>query len=661
MYELLFSPCAIGTLTIPNRIVMEPMQNYLAREDGKCSDRDVAFLTARAKGGVGLIQTGTICVDLETGRPNRHVLALDRDSQIDSFRAMTEAVHRQGTCIFAELFHPGRQGNCGLNGGRPLLAPSETVCSFSNQPARSMTEEECGWMADKFVSAAQRAKEAGFDGVTLHCAHGYLLGEFLSPYTNLRGDAYGGSPQGRAKLVVDILRGIRARCGSLPIAIRLSADEFLDRIGLPRQRGVTVELAGEYARMFAAAGADAIDVSAGIYETMNTAWEPSGFRQGWKTHLAQSVREQVSVPVICTSVIRDPAFAEQLLSDGVCDFVGSARAFLAEPQWANRARQGREKDIRPCLSCLHCFDTLLRADETGEPPRCAVNPEACRESDFSDPRANGRGRCVAIVGGGPAGMEAARVLALRRFQPVVLERSGRLGGQLNLAGIPPTKERFCALVDYYRRQLELLRVEVRLNTEATPALLRALKPDAVVIASGAVENRPDFPIDSGARVYSVEAALTGRADWSGIRVAVIGAGPTGMETADFLAGQSAQVVLCDQNDAGADTMYFQNYMDLLSRLEGKGVLRRNNCRVTEVRREGCELSTSCGRDFLPCDAVVLALGNHPNQSLTGDVRGFCDQVLVVGDAAWGRNCAAAVQGAHDAAYRLLETSAVCWN
>lgn len=494
MFELLFSPCRIGTLTIPNRLVMEPLQNYLAGPDGTCSDRDTAFYVERAKGGVGLIQTGTICVDLKTGRANRRVLALDRDSQIGSFRAMTDAVHRQGTYIFAELFHPGRQGSAALNGG-VMLAPSETICGFMRQPTRVMTESECAAMAEKFVSAAVRAKEAGFDGVTLHCAHGYLLQEFLSPYTNLRCDAYGGNVQGRAKIVVDILSGIRQRCGSFPVVVRLCGDEFLDTVGLRKERGITPALAAEYARMFQQAGADAIDVSAGLYETMNTAWEPAGYPQGWKTNLAKTIRAAVSVPVICTSVIREAAFAEQLLADGVCDFVGSARAYLADPCWPHKVRRGREAEIVPCLSCLHCFDTLLRCDTTGQPLECTVNPEGCRETLFSDPQADGRGRTVVIAGGGVAGMEAARVLALRRFRPVILEQGDVLGGQLNLAARVPWKERFGRLLDYYRHQMEALRVEVHLNTPATVDEIRILKPDAVIVATGSRENQPNFPVE----------------------------------------------------------------------------------------------------------------------------------------------------------------------
>ncbi len=649
MFETLFTPGRIGMVTIPNRVVMEPLQNYLAEPDGCCSDADVAFYARRAKGGVGLIQTGTVCVDLKTGRANERVMALDRDDQIPSFRRLTEAVHRYGTVIFAELYHPGRQGFASLNGDRPMLAPSVTQCALVKQPTRAMTEAECQWMTEKFVSAAQRAQNAGFDGVTLHCAHGYLLHNFLSPYTNHRTDAYGGSSEGRAKLVVDIIRGIRARCGGFPILVRMNGDDFLDMLGLPKTAGITKELAAEYARIFIEAGADAIDVSAGIYETMNTSWEPSGYPQGWKAYLAKYIRSKVSKPVICTSVIRDAAFAEQLIQDGTCDFVGSARAFLADPDWVKKSRGARVCQICPCISCLYCFSSLLYS-RPGMGMRCTVNPEACQETHYTELKTNGGGRTVVIAGGGLAGMECARVLALRRFHPIVLERSDELGGQLHLAHVPPEKYRLEQLMRYFRRQMEVLHVDVRLNTTATPELIRSLKPEGVIIATGSKETKPRFPAEAD-KICSVADVLSGKIDLAEQQVAVVGCGATGMEVADYLAEQGAHVTLCDRNDDPSYAMYFQNYMDLRIRLAKEKVAFRLGSEVTAVTTEGCQFADG---GVLKCDRVVLALGTSPNQSLTEDVRLFCEEVAVVGDAGFGRNFTGAMLASYDTAYHFMD-------
>ena len=649
MYETLFAPGRIGTVTIPNRVVMEPLQTYLAEPDGCCSDADVAFYARRAKGGVGLIQTGTVCVDLKTGRANERVMALDRDRQIPSFRRLTDAVHRYGTVIFAELYHPGRQGFSALNGGVPMMAPSVTTCKLVKQPTRAMSEGECQWMAEKFISAGKRAQEAGFDGVTLHCAHGYLLHNFLSPYTNHRTDAYGGSTEGRAKLVVDIIRGIRKSCGGFPVLIRLNGDDFMELLGLPKSAGITKELAAEYARIFVDAGADAIDVSAGIYETMNTSWEPSGYPQGWKAYLANYIRSNVHCPVICTSVIRDAAYAEQLIQEGTCDFVGSARAFLADPDWAKKSREGRENEICPCISCLNCFSSLLYS-RPGQGMRCTVNPEGCQETHYADLKTNGGGRTVVIVGGGLAGMECARVLALRKFHPVLLERSDKLGGQLHLAQIPPEKYRLEQLRKYLCRQMEVLRVDVRLHTPATPELLRGLKPEGIVLATGSVETKPDFTVEQSV-VCSAADALSGQQDFAGQRVAVVGCGATGMEVADYLADQGAKVTLCDGNDDPSCAMYVQNYMDLRIRLAKKKVDFRLGSEVTAVTAAGCQFADG---GVLPCDRAVLALGMKPNQSLAEAVQGLYSEVALVGDAAFGRNFTGAMLASFDTAYHFMD-------
>lgn len=649
MYETLFAPGQIGTVTIPNRIVMEPLQNYLAEPDGCCSDADVAFYTRRARGGVGLIQTGTVCVDLKTGRANERVMALDRNQQIPSFRRLTSAVHRHGTVIFAELYHPGRQGLCSLNGDVAMMAPSVTECKLVKQPTRAMTEGECQWMTEKFISAARRAQEAGFDGVTLHCAHGYLLHNFLSPYTNHRTDAYGVNAEGRARIVVDIIRGIRKECGGFPIMVRLNGDDFMELLGLPKTAGITKELAAEYARLFVAAGADAMDVSSGIYETMNTSWEPSGYPQGWKAYLAKYIRSKVDRPVICTSAIRDASYAEQLIQDGACDFVGSARAFLADPDWVKKSREGREKEICPCISCLNCFSSLLYSPP-GMGVRCTVNPEGCQETRYSDLKTNGGGRTIVIVGGGLAGMECASVLARRRFQPILLEQSDRLGGQLHLAHVPPEKYRLERLMQYFCHQMEVLHVDVRLHTPATAELVRSLKPEAVIIATGSVEATPSFPVDEN-KVCSVSDVLSGKVNLAGQRVAVAGCGATGMEVADALSDRGAYVTLCDGNDDPSCAMYFQNYMDIRLRLAKKKVQFRLGSEVTEVTAEGCRFADG---GALNCDWVVLALGTYPNQSLAEDVRRFCGEVAVVGDAAYGRNFTGAMLSSFDTAYHLMD-------
>ena len=381
MRPYLSSPGQIGALTVKNRVIMEAMGNALSNLDGSMSAEDIAFYEARAKGGVGLIMSEAVSVASNSGRANPRNLCIDDDRLIPGYRQLMDALHPYGCAFFVELYHPGRQGDSALNGGRRMFAPSAIQCGLTHQPVIAMTTEEIACMVQKFINGAIRCQKAGVDGVLIHAAHGYLINQFLSPYTNHRTDHYGGSVANRARIALEIIHGIRDACGpEFPIAIRISACEYLDYIGLPREAGITLELSKEYAKLFQAAGADLLDVSSGIYETMNTAWEPTGFDQGWKVELAHELKQVVEIPVVCTAMIREPDYAEGLLKDGVCDFVGSARAHLADPEWTNKALEGRDEDIRPCISCLNCMKTMACGEM-----HCAVNAQGAFECTRTPP------------------------------------------------------------------------------------------------------------------------------------------------------------------------------------------------------------------------------------------------------------------------------------
>lgn len=651
MYEKLFSPAKLGRLEIKNRVVMEPMGNCLAALDGSCTDEDAAFYAERAKGGTGLIIAETTSVDYEHGRANLHNLALHCDENIPSFRKLADAVHEYGSHVFVELYHPGRQGMCIINQNEPMAAPSVTECQSVHQPTREMTTQECYEMVDKYVSAAVRAQKAGIDGVMLHAAHGYLLTQFLSPYTNKRTDEFGGSLENRARIVLLIMKGIREKCGDYPMAIRISADEFLDTIGLPKEAGITLEMSKEYAKMFEEAGCDAIDVSCGIYETMNTAWEPAGYDQGWKAYLAAEIKKTVSIPVFCTSLIRDPAYAEKLLNDGVCDFVGSARQQFADPEWANKAMQGREKEIRKCISCLNCMATLMFADATEVPCQCAVNIAGGSELKYGKFKEDGDGRTVVVIGAGPAGLEAARVLAMRGFKPVVLEKSSKIGGQLVFASAPPKKEKLNWLVDYYRSQCEKYGIEIRLNTPATEELVRSLQPYGVIVASGSVPVMPgSIEGIRGKNVYTVADILSGNKKFFGKNIIVVGSGMSGLETAEYLAFEGNTVSVYEMADTIGPDMFFQNMIDVQSRLAIHDVQQYPKHKLVRITEDGCEfeLTESGEQKTVTADAVIVSLGVRPAPVDMSSLEGV--KVVTVGDAVKGGKIRSAVEGGFMAAF-----------
>ena len=648
MNKILGSPCKVGKIEIKNRTVLEPMGNGLSELDGGVSPEEIAYYVERAKGGVGLVITETASVDSVTGRANPRNLCVDRDELIPGYKKLADAVHEAGSTIFVEIYHPGRQGMSMFNGNRKMFAPSEIECQAVHQPVVAMTIDDIKTLQQKFVEGAVRMQKAGIDGVEVHCAHGYLLNQFLSPYTNKRDDEYGGSPENRARFILDIIKGIREACGpDYPIAVRFSANEYLDYNGLDPKEGITLELSTQYAKMFEAAGADLLDVSAGIYETMNVAWEPTGFEQGWKSELAREIKKVVSVPVICTALIRDPAYAEQLLEAGDCDFVGSARAYLADPAWAAKAIAGEDDDIRQCISCLNCMKGLMATGVV----KCAVNPQGCMEVTRSDIKKDGNGRVVAVIGAGPAGLEAAKTLAIRGFAVTLFEKNAEGGGALLQAAKPPHKDKICAYIKYMKGQMDKLGVKVVLNCSPTPDDIAKLDPYAVFVAAGASPVVPrSIPGIMGENIYSVEDVLMEKVDLSGKTVAVIGGGMTGLETAEYLAAHGSTVSIFEMLPEVARGEHFQNIIDIQHRI---GMLPQNvNHKLTAIEDGKCFFEKEDGTKVeFACDAVVTSMGMRPNTEFAEQFASF-PNFKVLGTNVQYSSIAPATESGFMAAYEL---------
>lgn len=648
---ILGTPCKIGKLEIKNRIVMEAMGNGLSELNGDVSSADIAFYEARAKGGVGLIMSEAVSVDSVTGRANPRNMCIDKDAQIAPLAEMMKVLHKYDCKYFVELYHPGRQGVDELNTGKGMFAPSDVECQCVHQPIHPMTKEDIDYLVDKFVSGAVRSQKAGCDGVLLHAAHGYILTQFLSPYTNKRTDEYGGSAEGRAKIVIEIIGKIRERCGEdFPIGIRLSACEYLDYNGLPRDEGITLELSKEYVRMFEAAGVDLIDVSSGIYETMNTSWEPVGFEQGWKTELAAGIKEITTLPVVCTSVIRDPMFAEQLLEDGVCDFVGSARQHFADPDWSNKALAGMNEDIRPCISCLNCMKTLSYSNA-----KCAINALGGRETEFDELVKDGDNRKVVIIGGGPAGMEAARVLATRGFSVKLYEQKTCLGGLFRLASLPPCKAKMQKFNQYLETQIRKLGVEIALGVCPTSDDIKADNPYAVLVAAGTDASMPPIEglsnaVESG-RAFTVERVLDAEEPIKGKKILVLGGGMSGLETAEYLDAVGNDVSVYEMLGEFAHEEHFQNIIDIMHRI---GHLSLNSeHKLVKVDKEACEFELKdSSHKRVPYDYIVIALGMRGKTYAKNLEEAGIEDVHVIGTNKKFGSVAVAIADAFEEAYKL---------
>lgn len=684
-YTKLFSEGKIGNVTLKNRIVMSPMVLGTGGLDGTPGEQMMQYYEERARGGVGLIITEATRVDEKHGPLAPRQLAMSKDRHIEPFARMVKRVHRHGTKIFCQLHHPGRQNLSLLVAtwrmseaiGRhwhgywniffqvaqhaelvektgilpPVTAPSPVPCRLQKQKTRALKTEEIKELVIEFGAAARRVQLAGADGVELHGAHGYLIQEFLSPYTNRRTDEYGGSFENRMRFITEIIAEIRRQCGKdFPIIARISVDEFYREIGDPADEGITLDEGIRIAKKLEECGIDAIDVSSASYETMNYWLEPTSFQTGWRSYLAKAVKENVSIPVLAANLIRSPEQAEQQLEEGIQDFISLGRPLLADPDWANKAKSGHPEDIRRCICCLWCFESMLNGAVRNKPGQCAVNPRTCREVGIpKEPKKDGDGRIVAIVGAGPAGLTAAEMLGKRGFQPIVFEKMPFTGGQLQLADKPPRKEKIDWCFEDLEHAARKAGAEIRLNTKADAASLKELQPYAVIVATGGDAVHPSIPGADQPHVCTVTEILNGSVKLEGKAVAVIGSGMTGLETADLLAEQGNQVTIVEMADEIAPGIYHQHTDDILPRLQSLGVEILTGWKLACIGQKDITLEPSCGGAQIqkPAQQVVMSVGVRSNNGLYEEIKNQFERVFLIGDAKKIGRIAQATHGAYD--------------
>jgi 2,4-dienoyl-CoA reductase-like NADH-dependent reductase (Old Yellow Enzyme family)/thioredoxin reductase len=657
MYELLFKEGKIGSMTVPNRIAMTAMGNHMARPGGEVSDIDVGFYATRAAGGVGLVILECLAIDYANGKGNVQQMSADDDRFIPGLKRLADAIHEQGSVVAAQIYHPGRQGIAELNGVESMMAPSDVECQAVHQPVHAMSKDEIDEVIAKFAAAARRCKTAGIDAVEIHGAHGYLITQFMSPYTNKRTDKYGGNLENRLRFLREIMEAIRTEVGpDYPIIVRISVDEHLEFVGAPTE-GIHLDEGIEIARHVEKFGADALDISCGIYETMNTAWEPVGFDEGWKIDGPARVKEVVNIPVIGVSVIRNPDYAEKILAEGKVDYVGSARQFFADPEWGVKIKEGRTDEIRRCISCMYCMETLMEADITGATVACAINYQGGREAAYGDAALSkdGNGRTVAIIGAGPAGLEASIVLARRGFKPVIFEQASEAGGQLLLASKPPKKEKMLWLLDYHLAMREKLGVEIRYGAVATLDDISTLNPYAVIVAQGSTPLLPGSisgldqdNVFTPPQILNEEVTLTGK------KIGVIGTGMTGIETAEYLADAGNTVTLFEMVDDIGPGLFFQNLIDVMSRLGAHQPEIYTKHRLVRIDGDTAVFETTDTGEVkeFTFDAFLVSLGVKPNADLVEELKTSFERVYVVGDALKGGRLASAIGDGYKVAFEL---------
>ncbi len=620
-FKRLFEPGQIGHMQVKNRIVMPPMGTGYHDKGGYVSQRFTDYLEARARGGVGLIIIEVTAPSLECN-VSGYQLTLGDDSYIPGFRDLAEVVHRHGARIAVQLQHSSWELR---NGERVQVGPSAVtvparVMGVSGTPPHELTPDEISQRVQWFAAAAGRAKDADLDGVEVHGAHQYLVASFLSPSTNQRTDKYGGTVENRARFMIEIIRAIRETVGpDFPVWPRINGQEF----GF--EDGLTIEQTKQTVPMFVEAGADAIHVSAyGAFSFAIRA--PICDIPGYQIPLAEEVKKVTSVPVIAVGRL-DAELGEQILEEGKADFVAIGRRLLADPELPNKTATGRLDEIIPCINCMDCIE---RPVTEGRGTACAVNAATGREREYRIQPAD-RVKKVVVVGGGPAGMEAARVAALRGHRVTLYEKAPRLGGQLIAAALPPHKEEIAPLIEYMSDQLTRAGADVRTNVEATPEVITKDKPDAVVIAVGGIPIIPEMPGVNSPNVVTAQDVLSGRE--VGQNVVIIGGGMVGCETGHFLAEKGKHVTIVEMLKRMANDMSPMVRRRLLDGLRAKQVVMITSTTCEEITENGVVITTEEKKEEIPADSIVLAVGYQPNNALYQTLEGRVPEVYCIGDAA----------------------------
>ncbi|MBA1277553.1 FAD-dependent oxidoreductase [Stutzerimonas stutzeri] len=685
-YSHLLSPGRLGNLALRNRIVMAPMGSNFAEQTGHCGERIQAYYEARAAGGAGLLIMGVCAVAYPAGTAEPWQVGVSRDDFIPGLAQLAERVHKHGAKIAMQLQHAGKVSVRDMAEGRELWVPSmptpvksdimdaltlEEIANFvsssrgigSGPRIRVMDRDDIAQMVEWFAAAAVRAQQAGFDGVEIHAAHNYIIAGFLSPYHNRRDDEYGGNLENRSRLLREVLAETRRRVGdTFGVWLRLDAYE------LHTPGGITLEETCQVARMAEHAGADAVSVSAYARVTTGTAFtdapllhKPAGYLD-W----AADVRAAVGIPVIAVGRL-EPDVADRAIAEGKCDFIAMARKLLADPELPNKLAAGDPDSIRPCIYCYTCVSQIF----INQRVKCAVNAFTGHEHEAVIMPAE-RPRHIAVVGGGPAGLEAARIASLRGHRVTLLERSERLGGTLFFAALAYHENG--RLLDNLVHQVGALPIDIRLGTAATPELLKSLEVDEVLVANGARRAAPAIPgadlkhvwsgdelrrLMTGDRAEEIAkqklsltqrtlmkaGSLTGATNsteaiqtlsrlWMplGKRVVIVGGGLVGLELAEFLVERGRQVAVLEPGSHLGRELAIVRRWRVLDNLRSHEVPLKTGITIERIRDSSVDYRDANGESQqLPADSVILAIGAEPDDTLADSLQNVGLKVLRIGD------------------------------
>ncbi|MDD5095254.1 MAG: FAD-dependent oxidoreductase [Dehalococcoidia bacterium] len=643
-FTKLFEPGRIGKLELRNRIMLAPHGTLMCELDGRSSRREVDYLAERARGGTGLIIPEGAKISRALEKPAAFApFAVDSDALVPSLADMADAVHFYGAKIMMQLFVAfGRQA-AEIDPQNPPVAPS-AIPTFRDPSVlcRPLSVEQIKAFVEAFGLGARRAVMAGFDAVEVHAHTGYLVDQFMTSLWNKRTDEYGGDLKGRMRFAVELVQSARKQIGpDVPISFRYSLVHFIPG-------GREIEESMEIAKHLEAAGVDLLSVDVGTYGALDYGL-PSIYRGDapW-VDLAAAIKKVVSIPVMLAGNM-SPEASEAALEAGKIDFIGSARGLIADPDWPNKVRRGHLEDVRPCIRCNEmCIGNVFRL----KPMSCSVNAATGSERYFEF-RKTDTPKKVLVIGGGPAGMEAARVAALRGHKVTLVEKQDALGGQLRAAATASFKKPLRDLIDYWTTQLDKLKVDVRLSTAVTPAMLAKHKADAVVVACGGKPISPAIPGIGNENVVEVVDYHLGRKQVRGQTVVVAGGGLSGCDAALDLAMAGKTVSIIEMLDDVALDMFNISRLTLMRQLAERGVNIMARHKVKEFRPDGIVTLGPDGKDkFVKADTMIVAFGVKKDDSLVKDVKAKWDEVYVVGDCAKPAKVGEAVHAGFAAGWQI---------
>ena len=618
-FASLFTPLTIGTFTVRNRILSTAHFSGYAQR-GMPSERHLNYWASKSKGGIGLILTEVQPVHPSAGILDNMIRCYE-DACIEPFQRVVAAVHEHGAKIVAQLWHPGSSASSLVVGGKQTWAPSPIPNPTYGGTPHEMTVDEIQEVVRAYGEAARRMREAGPDGVEIHGAHSYLPDQFMSPLFNRRTDEYGGSEENRLRFVHEVIDSVRSAVGTdYTVGIRLTGEHF-------QAGGLVLEDMKRIVPTLTASGKlDYVSISLmGVGTIAPTYTEPGSF-----VYLATGIKEVVDVPVFCIGRINDPVMAEDIVATGRADMVGMTRANIADPELANKARTGRLDEIRRCIACNDgCWGRV----ENPEGITCSINASVGREKEMEIVPATIKKR-VMVIGAGLAGMEAARVAALRGHSVSIYDTGERVGGQLLIAAGAPGREAMAEPVKYFERQFELLGVDVRLRSAVTPELVSKEEPDAVILATGGIPGTLSVPGGDGPNVVQARDVLMGLRE-TGQNIVLVAAdqGMEGLTTADFLGEQGKRVeMLVPEGVPGANVESITKIV-LLGRLTGNGVVISTRTGVRAIEGDTVvAFDTDSGeeRRITSVDTVVLAMSSVADDALLEALDGQDREVHAVG-------------------------------